>query len=230
MAKVKYFEYGEKELEYLSERDPVLGEAIKQIGYLNTEIFSNMFLAIINAIIGQQISMKAQETIWNRIIERFSPVTPESISTINDNDLQQCGLSFRKVEYIKLVAKSVYDGSLDLDALKDLTDDEVAARLSKIKGVGVWTAEMLMIFSMNRMDVMSISDLAILRGLRMLYHHRKITPKLFAKYKRRYSPYASIASLYLWAIAEGACPEMKDFAPMTDAQKKAKVKKRKKLV
>ncbi|MEG6523450.1 DNA-3-methyladenine glycosylase family protein [Desulfotomaculum sp. 1211_IL3151] len=86
-----------------------------------------------------------------------------------------------------------------------MSDEDVCKRLSQIKGVGVWTAEMLMIFSMQRMNVISWGDMAIIRGLRMLYHHREITPKLFAKYKKRYSPYATVASLYLWQISHGAC-------------------------
>jgi DNA-3-methyladenine glycosylase II len=82
-----------------------------------------------------------------------------------------------------------------------MSDDELCARLIQLKGIGIWTAEMLMIFSLQRPNILSWNDLAILRGLCRLYHHRKITPKLFAKYKKRYSPYASVASLYLWAIA-----------------------------
>lgn len=105
------------------------------------------------------------------------------------------------------------DGSLDLEALQTMSDQEVCNRLSQIKGVGVWTAEMLMIFSMQRKDIISSGDMAIIRGLRMLYHHRKIMPQLFAKYKRRYSPYASIASLYLWQVSHGACAGLVDLAP-----------------
>lgn len=83
-----------------------------------------------------------------------------------------------------------------------------------------------MTFSMQRPDVMSFGDIAIHRGLRMLYRHRKITPQLFNKYKKRYSPYASVACLYLWEIAGGACKDLCDHAPMTEAQKKAKRKQK----
>ena len=85
--------------------------------------------------------------------------------------------------------------------------------LSALDGIGIWTAEMLMLFSMQRPDILSFGDLAILRGMRMLYHHRKITRELFEKYRRRYSPYGSVASLYLWAIAGGAIEGMEDYAP-----------------
>jgi DNA-3-methyladenine glycosylase II len=79
--------------------------------------------------------------------------------------------------------------------------------------VGVWTAEMLMIFSMQRRNILSYGDLAIQRGLRMIYHHRQIDREKFNKYWKRYTPYASVASLYIWAVAGGAIPEMKDYAP-----------------
>jgi DNA-3-methyladenine glycosylase II len=110
----------------------------------------------------------------------------------------------RKASYIKEIVNQIVNGSLDLAQLQTMSDDDVCKRLSRIKGVGVWTAEMLMIFSMQRMDVLSWGDIAIIRGLRMLYHHKEVTPELFAKYKKRYSPYATVASLYLWHISSGA--------------------------
>ena len=103
--------------------------------------------------------------------------------------------------YIRGAAEKVSDGSIDIGALHSKSDKEVCKELVKIKGVGIWTAEMLMLFSMQRPDILSFGDLAILRGMRMLYHHRKITHELFQKYRRRYSPHSSVASLYLWAIA-----------------------------
>ncbi len=94
-----------------------------------------------------------------------------------------------------------------------MNDDEVCNELSKLNGIGVWTAQMMMIFSMQRPNIMSYGDLAILRGMRMIFRHRKITKELFAKYHRRFSPYATVASLYFWAVAGGAIPELTDPAP-----------------
>ena len=101
-------------------------------------------------------------------------------------------------------------GRTDLHALAQLDDEALCHALSQFRGIGVWTAEMLMLFSLQRPDIVSYGDLAILRGMRMLYRHRAITPQLFARYRRRYSPYGSTASLYLWAIAGGALPELTD--------------------
>ena len=214
------FEYGEAEIEWLKSRDPALRAAMERIGPIRRKIVPDLFMALVNVIVGQQISSKAQATIWGRMLALIPAMTPEAVGATPAEKLQACGISFRKTSYIKEIASAVLNGDLDLRVLQTLPDDEVCERLSRLKGIGVWTAEMLMIFSMQRKDVLSWGDLAIIRGLRMLHRHRKITPTLFAKYKRRYSPYATIASLYLWAIAGGACPELVDHAPKTGAQKK----------
>ena len=145
--------------------------------------------------------------------ERFAPITPENFENLRAEDIQTCGISMRKALYIKSIADAVSDGGLDLTLLPAMTDAEISASLVQLKGIGLWTAEMLMIFSMNRLNVLSYGDLAIHRGLRMLYRHREITPALFAKYQRRFHPYNSVASLYLWQIASGVIPELTDPKP-----------------
>ena len=216
----QYFEYGEKEMQWLKSRDKKLGATMDEIGHIQREVNPDLFSALINSIVGQQISSKAQKTIWGRMQERFAPITPEVISSVPAESLQACGISMRKAEYIKGITDAVYNGSIDLEHIKRLPDDEVCKLLGQFKGIGQWTAQMIMIFSMQRPDILSWDDLAIQRGLRMLYGHKKITRELFGKYKRRYSPYASVAGLYLWAIAGGACPALSD-----PAQKKSKSKR-----
>lgn len=186
-----YFEYGEKEIAYLKQKDAVLGEAIDEIGMIKREIDPDLFSATINSIIGQQISISAQNTIWNRLKEKTS-VTAQGILSLSLEELKSIGISYRKTEYIQGFAKLVASGELDIESLVHMEDDEVIKELSSIKGIGVWTAEMLMLFSMQRQNIFSYGDLAILRGLRMLHHHRKITRKLFEKYRRRYSPCCSV--------------------------------------
>ena len=110
-----------------------------------------------------------------------------------------------------------------------MSDEAVIAELSQLRGIGKWTAEMLLIFSMGRQAVLSWDDLAIHRGLRMVYHHRKITKPLFQKYKRRFAPYGSVASLYLWEVSVGALPDLKDYAPLTEAEKRKRLKQRQEL-
>ena len=222
MSNTNYFEYGEKEKQWLRSRDPVLSAAMDEIGHVHREVQPDLFKALINSIVGQQISTKAHVTIWNRMQERFAPITPENFENLRAEDIQTCGISMRKALYIKSIADAVSDGGLDLTLLPAMTDAEISASLVQLKGIGLWTAEMLMIFSMQRPDILSWDDLAIQRGLRMLYRHRTITPKLFAKYKKRYSPHASVASLYLWAIAGGACASLKDCAPAKNRSVKSR--------
>jgi len=212
MTETQYFEYGETELQWLKSRDKRLCTAINEIGHIKREVNPDLFSSLINSIVGQQISTKAHKTIWGRIQEQFAPITPKSIFAAPTEQIQACGISMRKAEYIKSVAESIYNRNIDLEALHSLSDDEVYKRLCQLKGIEKWTAEMMLIFSMQRPDILSWDDLAIQRGLRMLYGHKEITPELFAKYKRRYSPYASVASLYLWAIAGGAYAGLKDKA------------------
>lgn len=207
------FAYGEDEVAYLAARDPKLAEVMAAVGHIEREVHPDLFAALVNCIVGQQISTKAQTTVWNRVLEAFGEVTPEAMAACSDEELQRVGISFRKVGYIKGAAARVLSGEVDLVALAELPDDEVCRALSALPGIGVWTAEMLMTFSMQRPNILSWGDLAIQRGLRMVYHHRRITPELFAKYRRRYTPYCSVASLYLWEVAGGTIPGMRDWAP-----------------
>lgn len=208
-----YFQYTTKETDYLSQKDKRLGEAIQRIGPIQREADTDLFSSVVHHIIGQQISTKAQATIWQRMQEALGSVDAEHILAAGVPQLQKLGMTFRKAEYITDFAQKVQNGEFDLEEIWQKPDEEVIRELSSLKGIGVWTAEMILLFCMQRPDVFSYDDLAIQRGLRMLYHHRKIDRKLFAKYRRRFSPYCSVASLYLWAIAGGAIPEMHDYAP-----------------
>lgn len=208
-----YFQYTTKETDYLSQKDKRLGEAIQRIGPIQREADTDLFSSVVHHIIGQQISTKAQATIWQRMQEALGSVDAEHILAAGVPQLQKLGMTFRKAEYITDFAQKVQNDEFDLEEIWQKPDEEVIRELSSLKGIGVWTAEMILLFCMQRPDVFSYDDLAIQRGLRMLYHHRKIDRKLFAKYRRRFSPYCSVASLYLWAIAGGAIPEMHDYAP-----------------
>lgn len=207
------FAYGETELTYLRSCDARLAEAIDAIGPVEREVDDDLFSSVVHQIVGQQISTKALATIWARMRERLGIVDASHVLDAGRDGLQTLGISFRKADYLLDFAERVQDGSFDLDAVAVLPDEQAISALVSLKGVGRWTAEMILLFCLQRPDVLSFDDLAIQRGMRMLYHHRRITPQLFAKYRRRYSPYGSVASLYLWAIAGGAIPGMRDWAP-----------------
>lgn len=208
-----HFKYSTAETAFLKKKDKMLGAAIDRIGPIRRAAESDLFCSVVRHIIGQQISTPAQETVWQRLCARIEPVNAETICSLDLNTLQKIGTTFRKAEYIKDFASKVKNREFDIQALRDLPDDEVIKRLSSLKGVGRWTAEMVMIFSMQRPDIVSFGDLAIHRGMRMLYRHKEISRERFSRYARRYSPYGTVASLYLWAIAGGAIPEMRDCAP-----------------
>lgn len=207
-----YFIYGDEEIEYLKSKDKILGEVIEKIGHIERVTDTDLFSSVVHHIIGQQISTKAQETIWQRLKDELGEVNAENIYKTDISRLQSLGMSFRKAEYIKDFADKVHSGNFALQDISEMSDEEAIKALASLKGIGVWTAEMILLFCLQRPDVFSFDDLAIQRGLRMVYHHRKIDRKLFEKYRRRFSPYCSVASLYLWAVSGGAIPEMKDYA------------------
>ena len=208
-----YFEYGSREIEFLKDRDKLLGAVIDRIGPIQRAVESDIFSSVVHHIIGQQISTSAQATIWQRLNGRVEEINAVTVYDLGVNELQKLGMTFKKAEYISDFADRVRNGDFNIEELYNLSDAEVIKKLSALKGIGVWTAEMLLIFCMQRPDIVSYGDLAILRGMRMLYHHRSIDRDKFAKYAKRYSPYGTVASLYLWAIAGGAIPEMRDYAP-----------------
>lgn len=208
-----YFEYGQKETDYLKSRDKKLGEAIDRIGHIYRKVDPDLFPSVIHHIIGQQISTAAQETIWKRLTDKVGTVDADTLLSMSREDLQSIGTTFKKVDYMKDFAEKVKTGAFDINALETMSDEEVIKQLSSLKGIGQWTAEMIMTFSMQRPDIVSYGDLAIHRGMRMLYRHRKIDAQKFRRYRKRYSPYGSIASLYLWSIAGGAIPGLTDPAP-----------------
>ena len=208
-----HFEYGEIETGYLKRRDKRLGEAIDAIGHIEREVYPDMFSAVVRNIVGQQISSAAGKTVWGRLTDKLKNISAQTVRIASREDIQACGLTFKKADCIKDFAEKVYLGEFDIDSLDGLPDKEVVAKLSKLKSVGVWTAEMLLIFSLRRPDVLSYGDLAIRRGLGILHRHESIDRKLFDKYARRYSPHGTVASLYLWALVGGAAPEIGARAP-----------------
>ena len=192
-----YFTYGETEVSYLRQKDKRLCEVIDRIGHIDRAVDLDLFSSVAHHIIGQQISTKAQTTIWQRMQDALGTVNAETLLAAGVPKLQGLGMTFRKAEYITDFAEKVHDGTCNLDAVWQMSDEEAIRELSSLKGIGVWTAEMILLFCMQRPDIFSYDDLAIQRGLRMVYHHRKIDRKLFEKYRRRFSPYCSVASLYL---------------------------------
>lgn len=213
-----YFTYGEAEIAYLKRRDKRLAEVIDRIGPIARAVDEDLFSAVVHHIVGQQISTKAQQSIWLRMLDALGTIDADAVIACGRERLQAFGITFRKADYILDFANRVQSGAFDLAAVAAMSDAEAIEALSVLKGVGVWTAEMLLLFCLQRPNVFSFGDLAILRGIRMVYHHKEVTKERFERYRRRFSPYCSVASLYFWAVAGGAIPEMRDYAPQKSAK------------
>ncbi|GAB1475571.1 DNA-3-methyladenine glycosylase [Bacillota bacterium] len=205
-----FFEYGDREVNHLKSRDKLLAWAIDRIGHIHREVDRDLFSSVIHSIISQQISSSAQATVWRRLTNLVDSVDPVSIYLLDRLDLQGCGMTFRKADYIKDFAKRVVNCQFNPDTLNSLPDEEVIKKLTELKGIGKWTAEMIMIFSMQRPDIISFGDLGIHRGMKMLYNKETIDRAEFDRYVKAYSPYGTTAGLYIWAIAGGAIPELNE--------------------
>lgn len=199
-----YYHYTSTEIDYLKKKDKKLGQVIEQLGHLQRPVHPDLFSSLVHHIVGQQISAKAVTTIWNRMLDTLGQITYTSILSLTIEELQAFGITFKKANYIHSLALKVQNEELNLDAIYTMSDEEAIQTLIQLDGIGVWTAEMILLFTLMRQNIFSYGDIAIHRGLRIIYHHKKIDKKLFEKYRKRYSPYGSVASIYLWAVAGGA--------------------------
>jgi DNA-3-methyladenine glycosylase II len=182
--------------------DPAMAKAIDAVGPCTLTLEADIFYALVDAIVSQQISIKAAASILKRVRALYAPdpfPTPERLATTPDEDLRAAGCSRAKVLYLKDLAAHIVAGLIDLDKLPQLADEEIVKALVEVKGIGRWTAEMLLIFSLGRLDVWPVDDLGIVIAAQGLYG-------LPARPKRKellalgepWRPYRTIASWYLW--------------------------------
>lgn len=218
-----FFSYTDDEAEYLRSKDKRLAAVMDVVGPVRRTAEPDVFAALVHSITGQQISGAAHRTVWERMKAGLGAITPESIDKAGAAAIKEFGISFRKSEYIAGLARKVLSGEFDVGALHGMDDEQAINRLCALNGVGRWTAEMILIFSLQRRDVLSYGDFGIRRGLRMLYRHRELTPQLFERYRKRFSPCGSLASLYIWEAAGGAIPCLSDPG---DEGRRAKNRKR----
>lgn len=198
---IKYFKYGKKEIDYLKNKDTQLGTEIDRIGMIKRKINPDIFSALISSIISQQISTKAAITVESRLINLINNITAENIYETTMEDIQKCGMSIRKAGYIKNISEIAISKTIDFKNLNKLNNDDFIKELMKIKGVGEWTAEMLLIHSLQRENILSYKDLGIRRGIEMLYGLVNLSKEEFKMFQERYTPYGTVASIYLWEIS-----------------------------
>jgi len=157
--------------------------------------------ALLRAIVGQQLSTKAARTIYLRVLDLFGGTTPspEQLLEASEEDLRGCGLSGRKTEYVRDLARHVLSGELELDRLEQLGDEEVIEEIVAVRGLGRWTAEMFLLFHLQRPDVLSGGDLGIRKAIQVEYDLEEMPPpKRVLEIGEPWRPHRSLASLYLW--------------------------------
>lgn len=187
----------------LARRDPVLRELMRAQGPCGLAARQHLdpFKALTRAIVGQQLSAKAAATIFSRFEALFDAFpTPAQVLAVPDERLRGVGLSGQKLGYLRDLCRRIIEGELPLDVLERLDDDAVIETLTKVKGVGRWTAEMFLIFRLQRPDVLPVGDLGIVKAVQRAYKLRKApSPDRLTRIGEAWRPYRSVACWYLWA-------------------------------
>jgi DNA-3-methyladenine glycosylase II len=187
----------------LSRRDPIIRDLMRRYGPcgLAQAQHTEPFRALTHAIISQQLSTRAAATIEGRFRALFDGApTPSHVAVTSDTQLRAVGLSGQKVRYLRDLCQRVEDGSLPLAALSLMADEEVIAALTQVKGIGRWTAEMFLMFRLQRPDVLPVDDLGIVKAVQRAYRLRKTpTSKRLIRLGESWRPYRSVACWYLWA-------------------------------
>jgi DNA-3-methyladenine glycosylase II len=203
----------EEGTEHLRSVDPVMRGLIDEYGPLSDVLRrrgrrpEEPYGALLRSIVGQQLSTKAARTIWERTLAIFDGrvPTPEELLAIDPERLREAGNSRPKGGYMRDLAEHVLSGELELDRLDELTDEEISAELTAVKGLGQWSADMFLIFHLGRPDVLPVGDLGIRNAAKAAYNLRKLpSPDRLTRLARPWRPYRSLASLYLWRSLDNA--------------------------
>jgi DNA-3-methyladenine glycosylase II len=198
---------GRKAVAALREADPVMARLVEEHAAvvrrdLRRERPGDAYGALLRSIVGQQLSTKAASTIYGRLVDIFGghAPTPRQLLAADPEDIRAAGLSRAKTAYLRDLAQHVEDGTLELDRLDELPDEEVSAQLTAIKGLGQWTADMFLMFHLRRPDVLPVGDQGIRRAVQVEYRMRKLPdPKRLEKVARPWRPHRTLACLFLWS-------------------------------
>jgi DNA-3-methyladenine glycosylase II len=202
----------ERGTRHLRRKDPVMRELIKRVGKLDLEARrrgrpADAYGALVRSIVGQQLSTKAAATIYGRLTDLFGgrTPTPQELLDTDPGAIRAAGMSGAKTAYLRSLAEHVLSGELELDRLDDLTDDEIVAELTAVKGLGVWTAHMFLIFHLNRPDVLPVGDLGVRNAARAAYDLKELPTALeLEEIGDPWRPHRSLAALYLWRSLDNA--------------------------
>jgi DNA-3-methyladenine glycosylase II len=187
-------------LNHLKKSDPVMRRLIEQVGPCRMEFSDPVFHSLAEAIVYQQLNGAAAATIFKRFTDLAGePLTPDGILRLTPEQMRSVGLSKQKSSYLFDMAERAQRGDLDFESLENLTDDEVIQHLTQVKGVGVWTAHMFLMFTLRRPDVLPTGDFGIRMAIKKHYNKRQLPkPQIMEKVAKPWEPYRSVACWYLW--------------------------------
>ena len=199
-------EYWDRAKKELSKKDSKLSKVIAQFDEFELISRGDLFYTLIRSIVGQQISVKAAATVWARLSEKVGKMSPENILSIDFEELRSCGLSQRKAEYITGIAESWSDyGNCEWEKMND---EDLIEKLIQLRGVGRWTAEMILIFSLLRPDVFPIGDLGMIRGIEKIYNlGKEMKKEELYKVSEKWKPWRTVACCYMWRAVDDSGPE-----------------------
>ena len=191
----EYWEEGKKNLR---EVDFKIKEIIDKYEYPSLTTRDDMFFTLIRSIVGQQISVKAADTVWEKLVNKAQEIRPEIIFEMDKIEMRNCGLSERKVEYMKSASEKWINGYDEID-WNNLSNEMVINKLIEIRGIGIWTAEMILIFTLMRPDVFPMGDIGAIRALEKIYNKgERMTKKEIEEVAKTWKPWRTIATWYLW--------------------------------
>ena len=195
MTKPKYWEEGKK---YLSKKDKILKELIKKYpGHLKSR--KDPFFSLCKSIVGQQISVQAANSVWNKFKAKSKKIKPDNILKLSKIQLANCGLSKQKITYLKILSKKFKTKEVDIKKLKKMNDHDAILHLTGVKGIGKWTAEMFLFFNQLRPDIFPVQDIGLLRAISKNYKTSyPPSNSQLKKFNKKWSPYCTVATWYLW--------------------------------
>jgi len=183
----------------LAQRDRVLKRLVRVHSGVSLRGRGDAFMTLARSIVGQQISLKAADTVWQKLLRTVPAISPMHIAGADGADLRNCGLSGKKVLYLQDLARSFVYGTLDISRWDRLDDEELIAELTRVKGIGRWTAEMFLIFYMMRPDVLPLGDIGLQRAMSQHYNNdRPLSVRRMRAIAKNWVPWRSVATWYLW--------------------------------
>lgn len=192
-------DYWEKAKSELMRRDRIMKKLIPRFGDLQLVGRGEPFVTLARSIVGQQISVKAAQSVWERLLVACPKMTPAQVIKQGHIKLAACGLSKRKAEYLMDLAAHFRDGTVHAKDWSSMDDEDVIAELIQIRGIGRWTAEMFLIFSLRRPDVWPVDDIGLQKAVALHYlEGERPTPKILRQHGERHAPWRTVATWYLW--------------------------------